>query len=624
MMKTLFKPAQLTTAVAVAISAPAVLAHNHETVVTLDPIVITATRAAEKASAVPATISVIDRKTIEQNPALNVSDLLVKDAAISIKQSGGIGQIPEVSLRGTSSKHTLFLKDGVRLNTENDLAPVFSGFFDTSDLERIEVLKGPASVQYGTDAISGVVQLVSQTPTKNGAFVTGIYGENETYKAIVGADLVAENGLYAQVRGQRLESDGTRIFASQAESNKAGYDQKGYSVKVGYDQKGAVKAHIAVSQNEGTSVYSDNYSTNDARRQFDNRIISGQVSLKSPVHNAMPEVTLRVSNAQDLQNVVSSFSSYYDTETNEVDLNAKWNLLNNNNVLIGLTQRDAELRSNNIIDNKQSVESNGFYVQHQYNSKKLNTQLGARIEDNERFGSHAVGQGAIRYNFTPATSIYANVGSAFRAPTVNELYAPASWGGNPELQPEESFAYELGLTHQVNNALSANITAYHNRIKNLISYTWPTGNTNIDRATFTGGEAGLKFKQGDFFVNAQYAFVDTENKATKREIAYRPKHKGIFTVGLENETYGISSSVIARSQANADNSANPVKVPSQTTVDLNAYWNISPYVKVFTNVQNIADKQHKNVYKSANFWTGPADWYINAGRQANIGLTLKY
>lgn len=618
MMKTLFKPAQLATAVAVAISAPAVLAHNHETVVTLDPIVITATRAAEKASAVPATISVIDRKTIEQNPALNLADVLKKETALTAKQYGSLGQSVEMSLRGTAPKHTLYLKDGVRLNTENDFTPITAVDLDLTDIEQVEILKGPASVQYGTDAIGGAVQLVSKTPTQNSAFVTGVYGSNDTYKAIVGADLVAENGLYAQVRGQRLESDGFRIFNTQSKGQKAPFEQRGYNAKVGYDQKGAVKAHIEVSENNGTSNYSDNSGkTNAAEREFENRIISGQVSLKSPVHDAMPEVTLRVSNIKNDQKHIEQWASFFNTETNEVDVNARWHLTNKQNVLVGTTQRDSDYESSSITNNAQTSKTRGYYAQHQYNSEKLNTQLGVRIEDNKQFGTHTVGQGAIRYNFTPTTSVYANVGSAFRSPTLNELYT--TWGGNPNLKPEESLSYELGLNQKIGENVTVNLTGYRTEIKNLIvssnSTNWVY--QNIDKATFKGGEVGIKVNKGDLFANAQYAFVETENKANGLEIAYRPKHKGTFTVGLANDYYGFSTSVVGYSKANTANVVNSPKVDSHTVVDVDSYINITPYAKVFANVQNVGNSTTHTVDNFGN-------WYINTGRQANLGLTLKY
>ena len=216
-MSTLFQPTALVGAIAIAMGFSVSAQANTDSSVnaSLETLVVTASRSEEKIKDVPARINVIDQKTIEKNPTLNLSDLIQKDASIYIKQSGGIGQVPEIYLRGTYQPHTLVLKDGARLNNQNHYSPLFSGFIDTNDAQQIEILKGPASVQYGSDAIGGVIQLISKKPEKSGAELTGIYGENNTYKTIVNANLVTNQGFYAQVGGQRLESDGTPIFESQ-------------------------------------------------------------------------------------------------------------------------------------------------------------------------------------------------------------------------------------------------------------------------------------------------------------------------------------------------------------------------------------------------------------------------
>ena len=579
-------------------------------VVELDPVVVTVSRSATPLSDTPASVTVISAGEIEKNPARNLSDVIQSDAGIYVKQSGGIGQIPEVSIRGSLPKHTLFLKDGARLNTQNELNPAFPGFFDTTDVERIEIVKGPASVQHGTDAIGGVIQMVSKTPTRTGGEVTGIIGENNTYKAIVRGDVV-HNGFYASLSGQRLESDGTRIFNNQSRKDKASYDQKGYAAKLGYNND-VLNTSVQISENEGVNIFSSNSGiTNAAAREFDNRVINAQAALKH--HNDFT-TSIRFGDTQDNQNV-PSYGSKYDSAGQEIDLNTKWAFTPNQNILIGATGSRSEFQSNTITDGKQEVDTIGYYLQHQYNSDKVNTQVGVRLEDHERFGNHTVGQGAVRYHITPATSVYANVGSAFRAPTLNELYS--QWGGNTELQPEESVSYEIGLDHRIADTTSIHVSGFQNQIDNLVRYI-AGKNINVDGKTkFTGGELGIKFNQGDYYASANYGYVETEVKQTGLEIAYRPKHTGTLTLGYDDGVVGVSTSIIARSDAYA-NRDNTIKVPGYTTVDVDAHWNINPNVKLFTNIQNIGNVEYKTANYSGN------QWYVNGGRQANLGLTFKY
>ncbi len=630
-----FQPTRLVGAIAIAMGfSPVIFAEDTTNATQLDPIVVTASKSAEKASEVPARISVISKEEIEKNPTSNLSNILQKDASIYVKQNGGLGQGTNLLIRGTNPNHVLLLKDGARLNTPNTLSPIYPELLDTTNLDRIEILKGPASVQYGTDAIGGVIQMITSTPERNSAFVTGIYGEDNTYKAIIGTDLVSDAGFFAQIRGQSMESDGTHIFNTQPDNLKAAYDQKGYSAKLGYDNKNNLNTIVEISQNKGANNYSDNGGiSNTAKREFDNQLVSTRVEYK-PTSNIT--INTRYSNFKDTQEYRESSPYHADTKRNEGDLNVKWQFTQAQNILVGASIDNTEYQDASILNGKQDIDSTGYYLQHQYKTDKISTQLGVRLEDNEKFGTHNVGQGAVRYFVLPSTSIYANIGTAFRAPSLTELYyhSEADYGsggiyhtyGNTNLKPEESTSYEIGLDHQFTPALTAYLSVYKTDVKNLIasssSFDAATNTTtstyeNLNKARFSGGEAGFKWKQDDLFLSTEYAYVKTENKETGLEIAYRPKQTLTLTTGLENTVYGISASLIARSNSNAQNSANPQKVPGYATVDLNAYWNINPNVKVFTNIENVGDSEYKTVYNFGN-------WYVNGGRQASVGVTFRY
>lgn len=634
-MSKTFQPTRLVGAIAIAMGfSPVIFAEDTTNATQLDPIVVTASKSAEKASEVPARISVISKEEIEKNPISNLSNILQKDPSIYIKQNGGIGQGTNLLIRGTNPNHVLLLKDGARLNTPNTLSPIYPELLDTTNLDRVEILKGPASVQYGTDAIGGVIQMITSTPERNSAFVTGIYGEDNTYKAIIGTDLVSNEGFFAQIRGQSMESDGTHIFNTQPDNLKAAYDQKGYSAKIGYDNKNNLNANVEISQNKGANNYSENGGiSNTAKREFDNQLVSTRVEYK-PTSNIT--INTRYSNFKDTQEYRESSPYHADTKRNEGDLNVKWQFTQAQNILVGASIDNTEYQDASILNGKQDIDSTGYYLQHQYKTDKISTQLGIRLEDNEKFGTHNVGQGAVRYFVLPSTSIYANIGTAFRAPSLTELYyhSEADYGsfgiyhtyGNTNLKPEESTSYEIGLDHQFTPALTAYLSAYKTQVKNLIASnsnfddaTNTTTSTyeNLNKAQFSGGEVGFKWKQDDLFLSTEYAYVKTENKETGLEIAYRPKQTLTLTTGLENTVYGVSASLIARSNSNAQNSANPQKVPGYATVDLNAYWNINPNVKVFTNIENVGDSEYKTVYNSRN-------WYVNGGRQASVGVTFRY
>ncbi|WOE30477.1 MULTISPECIES: TonB-dependent receptor plug domain-containing protein [unclassified Acinetobacter] len=616
-MSIYFQPTTLVSALAIAMGLSSNALANSDSqnnlneIKHLDTLVITASRFEENLADVPARLTVIDQKTIEKNPILNLSDIIKHDPSVYIKQSGGMGQTSEIGLRGTKAVHTLVLQDGARLNSQNNYGPLYPSFLDTTNIQQIEILKGPASVQYGSDAVAGVIQLISKKPVKSGAQFTGIYGENNTYKTIINADYVAKNGFYAQIGGQRLESDGTRIFENQPTSEKASYDQKGYHAKVGYLEENKIDASAAISENKGTNIFSNNYINNTAQRNFVNRVINAKVN-----YNILENIILgtHFSNTQDKQDV-PSHGSQYNTENNQSDINLLWKFTPNQNLLAGVTYLDSKYQSNTIKNNNQHINSTGYYLQHQFHDEFFDTQLGIRLEDNQQFGTHTVGQGAIRYHLQPNASIYANIGTAFRAPTLNELYS--QWGGNTDLKAEKSTSYELGFDYAITPNLTTNLSIYQTQIKNLINYIIRL--ENIEKAEFTGGEAIIKWQQDDLFLSTSYAYVKAIDEQTHLDIVYRPRQSLTLTTGLENESYGLSASLITHGKAYAD-LANSVKVPGYTTIDINAYWNINPNVKLFTNIQNIGDVNYKTEYK--NF--SPTTWYINGGRLASVGITLKY
>ena len=607
-----FPVAPLVGAITIACASTTTFAEqaNSQDVVILDPIVVTASKIATKASDVPARITVISQDEIQKNPALNLNDLVKQEAALNTVQSGGLGQTTSIFTRGTNSNHTLVLKDGAAL-TEGINGKNNTELLELSDVSQIEILKGPASVQYGSDAIGGVIQLLTDTPDRNSVFLTGLYGENNTYKAILGADLF-QNGFYAQIRGQRLESDGSQVLNTQDEDEKAAYDQKGYSAKVGYTQDN-FNTSVSISENQGVNQYLDfTAGTNTAKRDFKNQLVNwlGQYQINDAL-----KINARYSNYQDQATYIETYSYAYDSERNEGDINLNWAFSPTQNVLLGVSTQDTDV-TYDYLDGEQSLGSTGYYLQHQYNGERVHTQAGIRLEDDDQFGQHTVGQVAGRFQIAPLTSIYANIGTAFKAPTAYQLYAAGY--GNQDLEPEESVSYEIGLDQQFDYGLSAFASVYYTEVENLIGTNVAWQYVNIKDANMTGGELGLKWKNDQLFASAEYAYVKTEDESTGLELIRRPRQTLTLTAGYDDGTYGVNTSLVAHSDAKAQDTENSIIVPGYATVDLNAFWNVNPNLKLFTNIQNIGDVKYKAVYSSTD------TWYVDGGRQANVGVTVRY
>lgn len=606
-MSNLFQPTALVGAIAIAMGLSISAQANTDSSVnaSLETLVITASRSEQKISEVPARINIIEPKILEQSPIASLSQLLQTDASINMVQSGGYGQTASIFLRGGNSNQTLVLRDGVRLNSATS-GTASLAFIDTTDIKQIEVLKGPASVLYGTDAISGVVQLISKTPEKISAFVTGEIGEDKTYKSVVGADL-AENGFYAQIRGQRLETDGTPV-KDVKNAPDASFNQKGYSAKVGVDKE-RYAASVDYSENKGYSDY-DNYGAL-VSQDFNNEIINIKGRL-----NVLENLALHARFSQFKDEIDQNNSpDFVHSKTQESEIYGQWDFTPHQNILVGLTQQniDGDILSFGS-PYQEDIDSTGYYIQHKYNQAGLNTQIGIRVEDNEKFDTHTVAQGSVRYQVLPLTSIYANVGSAFKAPTLNDMYG---YGGNTELKPEESISYEVGIDQKLAYNISTGLSLYTTEVDNLIDFDNVLNQmTNLEKAKMEGSELYVKWQGENLFTNLSYNYVRAKDKKTDEDLSRRPRQNISLTTGWADERYTFSTTLLAN--GDYDNSAfDNVQIPGHFRVDMHGQYKVSKNIDIFANIQNVSDSKYRTA-------SGSGSYYINGGRLASAGVTFRY
>lgn len=607
-MSTIFQPTSLVGAIAIAMGfSSTTFAQDQSTnkTATLDTIVVTASRTEQKISEVPARINIIEPKILEQSPIASLPQLLQTDASINMVQSGGYGQAASIFLRGGNSNQTLVLRDGVRLNS-NTSGTASLPFIDTTDIKQIEVLKGPASVLYGTDAISGVVQLISKTPEKTAAFVTGEIGENKTYKSVIGADL-AENSFYAQIRGQRLETDGTPVKDIKNAAD-ASFDQKGYSAKIGVEKE-QYAASADYSENQGYSDYDS--SGKLVSQDFKNEIINIKGRL-----NILENLALHARFSQFKDEIDQNNSTdFVHSKTQESEIYGQWSFTPNQKLLVGATHRNID---GDVISYgtpyQEDIDSTGYYIQHKYDQAGLNTQVGIRVEDNEKFGTHTVAQGSVRYQVLPLTSVYANIGSAFKAPTLNDMYA---FGGNPDLKPEESLSYEIGLDQKLAYNISTGLSLYTTEVDNLIAFDDVLNQmSNVEKAKMEGSELYVKWQGENLFTNLSYNYVRAKDKKNDEDLSRRPRQKIALTAGWADEQYTFSTTMLAN--GDYDNSPyDNVQIPGHFRVDMHGQYKVNKNVDVFANIQNVGDSKYRTAY-------GSGSYYINGGRQASAGVTFRY
>jgi len=612
------------------VSILGILQTAHADDLNIPTIVITASRAPEPINVVPADIKVISKQQIEQSPSNELSNLLRQDPELNVVSTGGYGQQTSIFTRGTNSNQTLVLLDGARLNNaSSSMASI--NYFDTTGLSQIEILKGPASVQYGSDAIGGVIQLVTTKPTKDSVFTTLEGGNHDLFKAMVGADLVKDD-LYLQVRGQQAGTDGTPVTTTALKD--AGYDQKGYSVKGGVDND-QYALSLEARGNQGKSEYVGYDYVTPMSEDFDNRLLN----LKGRI-NIAPNLVANIRLSQFVDNLNQNDSSdYVHSDNKEGDLNLRWGFLPHQNVLIGITGTDntAKALSTDYMSNQikfnHDVRSTGYYLQHQYQDEIFSTQAGVRVEDSDQYGTHTTGQLAGRMQVLPQTSIYANVGTAFRAPNAFELFDTTYTVANPNLKPEKSTSYEIGVNQNIVHGLDANLSVYRTDVTNLITnvfnpVTFMSQYQNINKAKLTGAEAGLKWKlDSGWFAGLGYAYVQPLalglNGAKDTDLLRRPRQSLNLSGGFDNKAYGFSAEITSKGQAKEYDPGYPT--PGYAVGNLHGYWQFMPQVRVFANILNVTDRKYSTALASApDAYGDPLSRFLAPGREFSAGVTLKY
>ena len=597
----------------------------------LPVIVVTASRTAQAINTVPASLSVITKDQIQQSPVNELPNLLRQDASLNVVTTGGYGQQTSIFTRGTESKHTLVLLDGVRINNATSSAASIN-FLDTSDIGQIKVLKGPAFVQYGSDAIGGVIQLISTKPTKQNIFTTVEAGENSLYKAIIGADLVKDDA-YLQVRGQKLSTDGSPVTTTAKQD--AGYDQKGYAIKGGIDNdQFALSLEARGNQGESEYVTGFNYDQ-PASADFNNRLLS----LKGR-YTFAPDLIANLRISQFLDELDQNQNTdFVHSDQKEADVNVRWGFAPHQNILFGITsnQADSTALSTDFMGTQTSFDhdtrSTGYYLQHQYQDAVFSTQAGVRVEDNSEFGTHTTGQIAGRMQVLPTTSIYANIGTAFRAPNAFELFSTSYTISNPNLKPEESTSYEIGINQQIINGLDANLAVYRTNIDNLITSVYDPALfksqwQNIANTKLTGAEAGLKWKlDNGLFASTSYAYVqpikEGLNGGADSELERRPRQTLTASAGLQLAQYGFSAELVSKSEAREYDPAYPTR--GYAIGNLRGYWQVQKNVRLFANVENFTDRKYATSLANAPFGGfGSLSQYLAPRRQATLGLTVNY
>ena len=501
------------------------LAVQAEDITLVAPVIVTATRTAQTIDETLASVVVIDRATIEQTQALDIADLLRLHAGLDVARNGGPGQTTSIFIRGAESNHTLIMIDGVKINSGTIGAAAVQNI--SPDLiERIEIVKGPRSTLYGSEAIGGVINIITRRAVSGTAFNASIGAGNQGTRKIKGGIHHAGTILRGGVEVQRNTSDG--FPALRGSTLYRGYENNSANAYLGAKLSG-VDIEVSHWQTQGTNEYQDGYTLDPLAQDFTNR--ASALTLKANPSAAWA-TQVKLSQIADTidQNQINPFSGANDfthTKRNVFDWQNDVQISNEQLLTAGITlsRENTESLSYGAGFDK-NTDVNSLYVQDDLTLGAHQLLVAVRSTDHETAGLHTTWNLGYGYQAAPDTRLIANAGTAFRSPDAFDRFG---YGGNPNLKSETSHTLELGIRHNIRANHSVAVTAFHNRMEDLISYNDPDGffgpipgaNENIESATIRGIETSYHLALAQWRFQLEGVLQSAKNRSTGAQLARR-------------------------------------------------------------------------------------------------------
>ncbi len=586
----------------------------------LETITVTATRTAQTADETLASVTVIDRQEIERRQAQSVQDVLRGVVGISFGNSGGAGKATSLYMRGTGSSHVLVLIDGIKVGSATLGSTPFQ-HLPIDQIERIEIVRGPRSSLYGSEAIGGVIQIFTRKASTAGPakpFITlgaGSYGYSN---ASIGASGRGENSWFSvsasgtSVDGFSATKEGTVSCGWQClttEADKDGNRNLSGSIRAGYQFEDGleVESHILRSTNK-TQYDGGAFSGNESESV--QQVFGGTLRL------APTEIwQFSLSGGRSLDESSTFKDGVYigriNTQRDTISLQNNFFITENHIVTLGTDYQNDRVDSNTAYA-VTSRRTQGVFSQYQGTFGANDVELSVRRDNNEQFDKQTTVGAAWGYTFNKNLRFTTSYGTAFKAPTFNDLYWPGY--GNANLKPEKSRAKELGLSGSPTWG-DWSVNVYENRVEQLIAYdasTFAPG--NIEQALIRGIEATVTTQIKGWDFSTQLSLLDPKNISVgannNNVLARRTKESLRFTMDRQFDEISVGATLLAEGKR-YDDLANTIKNSGYATIDLRAGYRLTEAWQLQMRIENLLDKEYTTI----------AD-YNQAGR--GIYVTLRY
>ncbi len=597
----------------------------------LEEIVVTATRIPTPlADTLPST-AIITAEDIERLKPQDFGELLGRKSGIGFRDSGGRGSSGGLFVRGTATKHVLVLINGMRISSAANGATAIENI-PLESIERIEIVKGPMSGVYGSDAIGGVIQIFTKQNFEGESFAT----VNST---------LGSNGL-RKYSGRAGYGDAMySVSASLSTESTDGIDRtekktKGNEDEDGFEQTASDFSLTTIFQD--SAIFKFNHLKSLVRVEYDgctesstnncfhrNRLESTSLNLEYDHSDAL-NIVGTVGIAKDFSTTFENKRTYINTR--KADSSFQGNLIvdSQNQVSIGVDYQKDRVSATDAYE-KNERTNKGFFTMWQYQGDRSSSVLNARHDKDSLYGSLSNYSMQQSFDITERSRIVASYGTAFKAPTFNDLYWPLrqlEFGdttyiteGNPDVKPEESKSFELSFKVEIDETL-LQFNAYQTKITNLIAWERElisvgverTTPSNINDATLEGIEFEITKKWDDYLFSTNLDYLDAKDDESGSFLEDRARASGSIELGKQIGNIYVGIDAFAE-HGRHDRGK---KLPGYALWGLHANYKNSESLLISGKVDNLFDKEYVTNVAGAN------NNYQNEGRTVQISVEYKF
>ncbi|WP_438456002.1 TonB-dependent receptor domain-containing protein [Vreelandella venusta] len=561
----------------------------------LNPVVVTAALAPRTANDSLSSVTVLDEATLRRQDPVSITDLFRGQPGVDVSTNGSFGKNSSVFIRGSGSGQNVLLIDGIRLRSATSGGAAWQ-HLEPRMFDRAEIVRGPRGSLYGADAIGGVIQLFTPQGEEEGpqpriSVGGGSFNTQRLSAGISGK----EGGTRYSFAASHFTTDGQPI---RRDGDDKGYDNTTALARVSHTFASGAEAGVLALRARGHNEYDGG--ENDFVQQVAG--IYGELPITD---NWRSRLTL--SESRDESDNINSFGdSVFNTKVST----ARWeNTLTAgaHELIAGAEYSEDRVKSTTAYD-ETSRSNVAVFTQALLDFAPFTVQASLRFDDNEAYGEEVTGSVGVGYDLDAYHTLRANYGTAFNAPTYNQLYYPGF--GNPDLESETSQSIEVGVRGQYAHWFW-DAALYQTDIDNLIAGQGLL--FNVPETRIRGAELAAGVELDDWTLAAALTYTDPENRLTGKRLQNRASQSLRLDVDRELGDWSVGGSWIAQNHRYRD-TQNQDRLSGYGQVNLRAGWQFAPLWSARVTLENVLDQD----YITTRSFDG-AD-YLNAGRAGFLSV----